>query len=323
MTQTSKNTTTKKTNMPKKNKILYFPKNKEKNFLTKNKTQQKKSLTKSTQKKPNLTGEKKLEEILRRNNIKFERDKKLVLLKDTKKYRVPDFFLPEYKLVIEYFGSWYNKSKAIEKKERARFMEKVGAYNESGVSSLLLYPEDLDRAEEIILTEISKLEAVGKVKEIAKTIKTKEITEKHLHPIEREVIVRRKEVNIVYDRGKVLLLKNIIMALASISILLFLAQAIIGFVLFLQGNPLSNDLTFLNDILYLAFIAIIPIGIILSGLFAYMKRLSKGFIYVTIILILFYALILFLFGDPLNRAIVILLSILAIIPAEYYMVSSN
>ena len=59
--------------------------------------------------KAKLTGEKQIATILKELNVDFQDDKKLFLKKDTKKYRVPDFYLPKHDLVIEYFGSWNNK----------------------------------------------------------------------------------------------------------------------------------------------------------------------------------------------------------------------
>ncbi len=287
---------------------------------------------------PNLSGEKKIAEILKKNNIKYETKKKLILHKDSKKYRIPDFYLPDYKLAIEYFGSWHNeKSKKMEKKERARFMEKVGAYEESGIDCVYLYPQDLEKAEEKILKKIELIETHNKAGEIARHIVTKKVVE--TEKIEtREPIIIRKEKPIFGEETKKInyhssnseyevlnseLLKKLIVGLGITAVLLFLAQTIIGVILFVMGNPLTSELHFPNDIMFTLFAIIIPLSIILSGIYAYKKNLSKGFIYVAIILFIFYIITLFFFGDPLNRAIVLLVGMLAIIPAEYYMVTSN
>ncbi len=283
---------------------------------------------------PNLSGEKKIEEILKQNNIKFDRKKKLILSKDSKNYRMPDFYLEKYQMAIEYFGSWHNKeSKKIEQKERARFMEKVGAYEESGIDCLYLYPQDLIDAEKKILEKISKIELRTKAKEVAKLIPAKK-QDTHIRPTKttstKEIIKTETttyhthlEPNTLAETFDTQTLKKIILGIASISLLLFLFQAIIGTILFTQGNPLTSDLSGPNDLFYLIFVVLIPVGIILSGVYAYKKNLSKGFLYVSIIMFIFYIITLLLFGDPLNRAIVLLVSVLAIIPIEHYMLTSN
>jgi hypothetical protein len=278
---------------------------------------------------PNLSGEKKIAELLTKNKIKFDRKKKLVLQKDSKKYRMPDFYLEKYQVAIEYFGSWHHKdSKKIEQKERARFMEKVGAYEESGIDCLYLYPEDLANAEQKILEKLGKAELRNKASEIAKLIPTKQTT--HIRPTKTTTVVtettdyhKHLEKTSSADVFNPIFLKKLVLGIASVSLVLFLFQFIIGTMLFIQGNPLTSDLFGPNDLFYLIFIVLIPIGIILSGVYAYKKNLSKGFIYVSIIMIVFYTALLIFFGDPLNRAIILLASVLAIIPIEHYMLTSN
>ncbi|MFA5763647.1 MAG: hypothetical protein WC915_02455 [archaeon] len=283
---------------------------------------------------PNLSGEKKIEEILKQNNIKFDRKKKLILSKDSKKYRMPDFYLEKYQMAIEYFGSWHHEeSKKIEQKERARFMEKVGAYEESGIDCLYLYPEDLINAEEKIIEKINKIELRTKASEIAKLVPLKKM-DNHIRPTKTTITTEtiqtetstyhtHLEPNPLAETFDTTTLKKIILGIASISLVLFLFQVIIGVVLFTQGNPLASELFGPNDLFYLIFIILIPVSIILSGIYAYKKNLSKGFIYVSVIMLVFYILTLMFFGNPLDRAIVLLVSVIAIIPIEHYMLTSN
>lgn len=93
--------------------------------------------------------------------------------------------------------------------------------------------------------------------------------------------------------------------------------------MFILGNPLSNDLHLANDFFYGVFIIFVPLSIILSGVYAYKNKLSKGFIYVSLIILAFFLMILWFFGDPLTRIIVLLVGIIATIPSEYYMITTN
>ncbi len=286
----------------------------------------------------NIDGEKQIEKILKELNLQYDRKKKIFLSKDAKNFRVPDFYLEKYNLIIEYFGSWNNKkNKAMEKRERARFMEKAGAYEESGINCLYIYPGDLIRAKELIQKKIAEINGKRKAKEIAESISVKRNTEVKLLPkpvttkttttttfTEHKVLVkphtnhRKENESFDYD-----LLGRIILVLDGIIVLLFLALGAISGTLFAQGNPLSSELHGMFDLLYGLFIIIVPISIILSAVFAYKKRLAHGFIYVSIILIVFYIALLLIFNDPLQRIIIILISTIAIVPSEYFMITSN
>jgi hypothetical protein len=100
----------------------------------------------------NKSGEKLIEVILDKHKIRYDRRKKMKLKKDTKNYRIPDFYLPDYDMVIEFFGSWLTpENKKFEERERKRFMEKVGAYHQSKIHTLYLYPTQLIDAEKLIV----------------------------------------------------------------------------------------------------------------------------------------------------------------------------
>ncbi|MDD4251254.1 MAG: hypothetical protein PHX27_03625 [Candidatus ainarchaeum sp.] len=278
-----------------------------------------------------INGEKEIEKILTELKVKFDRKKKLKnLKKDTKKFRVPDFYLEEYSLVIEYFGGWDNKkNKALEKRERARFMEKVGAYEESGVNCVYLYPEDLPVLKEKILKKINSIKESRKAKEISKTITTKKeiIINEKVKPIEKKPIIVKdnptnpfikKEIN----KNKPLF-KKIIIGLDLIALLLLLFMIIITILILLEGNPLISDLYPILDFLFFTFTGVIILSIIFSALFALEKNISKGFIYVSIILIAFFLILLWFFGDPLTKIIIIMIGAIVIIPGQYYLINTN
>jgi hypothetical protein len=105
----------------------------------------------------NTIGEKEIEKILKQHAIKYTRKKKLTLKKDSRKFRIPDFYIADKKLAIEYFGSWnITDNKELEKRERKRFMEKVGAYNTNGINCVYIYPSELVQAENIILNAVKE-----------------------------------------------------------------------------------------------------------------------------------------------------------------------
>jgi Fe2+ transport system protein B len=287
--------------------------------------------------KKNKSGEAVIEEILKELKIKYDRRKKLVLRKDTKNYRIPDFYLQKYNLAIEYFGSWNNsKNKAMEMRERKRFMEKVGAYESSSINCVYLYPDELIHAKKIIKRKIDEIENPSEEDVIAQSvvIKPKKTTikkmvkeEKIIFPekkhkikgLEENEIITKKEFHHEEAEGvKKFLLYNVY----AIG-LLFLSMLLISFGLFLIGNPLDNPLNQIYEVAYVLFILSGISSIILSTIFAINKNLSKGFVIVGVILLAFYLITLFSFGDPFTRIIIILVTALAIAPSEYYMVTSN
>lgn len=109
--------------------------------------------------KLNKKGEEEIAKLLLEHKILFSRNVKLFLKGDEKKYRVPDFYLHKYNLVIEYFGSWdYSKSIVFKKKERQRFLKKINAYAINHINCIFIYPNELDSSEEIILSAIKEIE---------------------------------------------------------------------------------------------------------------------------------------------------------------------
>jgi hypothetical protein len=290
--------------------------------------------------KGNIAGEKFIETVLEELKIRFDRKKRLYnLKKDVKKYRIPDFYLEKYNLAIEYFGSWNNKNnKKMEKRERARFMEKVGVYEHSGVNCVYIYPEQLGSAKKMIKDKIVNIKSKEKHVEIARTItmdKKKSITivkKTHIRPGREVTEIFDKPTRSVgplprrvthRNKGDVSLLRKTILFLTAIGILLFVFLLSIGSILLVQGNPLVSGLSEAYEIIYLVFLGVIILSIILSAIFALLKDLSIGFVFVAIILLAFFLATMFFFGDPFTQIINILVGILAVIPSEIYMVNAN
>jgi len=87
---------------------------------------------------PTSPGEELIEEYLDEKGLEFKREKKIKNLKeDYADYRVADFYLPRYKIYIEFFGRWNiekNKSKYRKKKE---------VYEKNKIPCVYLYPDNL------------------------------------------------------------------------------------------------------------------------------------------------------------------------------------
>jgi hypothetical protein len=69
--------------------------------------------------------------------IKYEPEKRIDGLKnDTKQYRTADFYLPRYKVYVEFFGLWNNNG-------NEKYKQKKEIYRLNNVPCVYLYPENL------------------------------------------------------------------------------------------------------------------------------------------------------------------------------------
>jgi len=78
-------------------------------------------------------------EYLNERRIKYHFQKKIENLKeDDKSFRVADFYLPKYKIYIEFFGLW----NATEE-NRQNYKKKKEIYKKNNIPCIYLYPENL------------------------------------------------------------------------------------------------------------------------------------------------------------------------------------
>jgi hypothetical protein len=71
------------------------------------------------------------------SGIKFETEKKIEGLKnDSKKYRIADFYLPKYKVYVEFFGLWNNAG-------NEEYRQKKDVYWKNNIPCIYIYPENL------------------------------------------------------------------------------------------------------------------------------------------------------------------------------------
>ena len=82
-------------------------------------------------------GEQYVEDFFQSFGIEYECQKKIVgLKKDTKFYRVADFYLPKFKVYVEFYGLWNNSG-------NQDYSEKKEVYKHNGIPCVYLYPENL------------------------------------------------------------------------------------------------------------------------------------------------------------------------------------
>jgi len=299
----------------------------------------------------NKSGEKLIESILDAHHIRYNRKKKMKLDKDTKQFRIPDFYLQDYDLVIEFFGSWLvPENKKFEERERKRFMEKVGAYHQSGVHTLYLYPTQLKDAEKLILKatkQISNLpvkyrtalywnipwmkekkieKPLGsdfkkeKTEKITKEIKNTTIQNKveiiQEHPKEHKIIVG----DFSQDRNDFNGKKHVNNTFANI--LLFITGAVI-FLFIIHGIIVITNMTALINPAFELFLFLTAILIVLSALYAIQRNIFHGFIIVGIILTILILIGILILGNNVWNLVLTIIIILAVVPTEYYMINAN
>jgi hypothetical protein len=83
-------------------------------------------------------GEKIIEYFLENENIKYKKQVKIPNLKgDYADYRVADFFIPKYKVYLEFLGEWNNHE------SRDKYKKKKELYKNSHIPCIYIYPDNL------------------------------------------------------------------------------------------------------------------------------------------------------------------------------------
>jgi hypothetical protein len=295
----------------------------------------------------NKSGEKLIESILDKHKIRYDRKKRMKLKKDTKKFRIPDFYLQDYNLVIEFFGSWIVPgNKKFEKREQKRFMEKVGVYHHNKMHTLYLYPTDLRDAEKLIVKatkQISNLPAIYRAplywnipwmkekkiqKPKAEDFETKETTKKV--KIEEKVIEETTKVTHITPNHKVLVreapindFKDPVLINNTFSnILLFLTGFVILLFLIHAATVLTNALELIEPAFGL-FLFVTGVLVVLSAIYALQRNIFHGFIIVAIVFVILALIGILMLGNNVWGLVTTIIIILAIVPTEYYMITTN
>ncbi|MBT4870915.1 MAG: hypothetical protein HON47_05045 [Candidatus Diapherotrites archaeon] len=295
----------------------------------------------------NKSGEKLIESILDKHKIRYDRKKRMKLKKDTKKFRIPDFYLQDYNLAIEFFGSWIVPgNKKFEKREQKRFMEKVGVYHHNKMHTLYLYPTDLRDAEKLIVKatkQISNLPAIYRAplywnipwmkekkiqKPKAEDFETKETTKKV--KIEEKVIEETTKVTHITPNHKVLVreapindFKDPVLINNTFSnILLFLTGFVILLFLIHAATVLTNALELIEPAFGL-FLFVTGVLVVLSAIYALQRNIFHGFIIVAIVFVILALIGILMLGNNVWGLVTTIIIILAIVPTEYYMITTN
>ena len=83
-------------------------------------------------------GEDLIADFLEEKSIEFERYKKINgLNNDDKTFREADFYLPKYKVYIEFLGQWNNPN------QQNRYREKMKVYYKNKIPCIYLWPDNL------------------------------------------------------------------------------------------------------------------------------------------------------------------------------------
>jgi len=97
-------------------------------------------------------GEEVIKEFLDEEDIRYEFQKIVKDLKgDKKEFRIADFFLPKYKVYLEFFGNWNTSDK-----QKERYREKKRIFKENKIPCVYLYPENLGILDRILRRRIKK-----------------------------------------------------------------------------------------------------------------------------------------------------------------------
>jgi hypothetical protein len=89
--------------------------------------------------KKSTEGEEIIEFFLEDQNIKYQREVEIKSLQnDSRKYRKADFYLPKFKVYIEFLGRWN-----ISPEAKNEYKEKKDAYLKNNIPCIYIYPENL------------------------------------------------------------------------------------------------------------------------------------------------------------------------------------
>jgi len=283
--------------------------------------------------KENTSGEILIEGILKKNKILYDSKKRLLdLKKDPKKYRIPDFYLPKYDLCIEYFGSWDLRIGGFQKKERARFLEKIAVYEINKVKCVYLYPNTLKYAEQIILAMIKNISEKGtREKAIVKKEEELKVRESALKMLENAI--KRKLYSKPHEpRTGDSLLRHIIFSFAGSMVTLFLL--LIGIYLAVRFSEsfginysVLMGLLDLFRTIFIFFLIVTALSLIASFVYARDRFIIKGLLFIFFIaaflLVVLSIINVLLNGGFLGGLFLAFASTMLMCPVETYMAWSN
>lgn len=134
------------------------------------------------------------------------------LKNDTKRYRIVDFYLPEYDVYIEHQGNWNSGEE-----HRKRYGHKYYVYKENNMDCVFVFPNNLNNISNIIREKIKKIENKRRINENTEDEMTEESRQdgSHRSPIFAIILL---------ILGIITLGKGIGIILIAISIYLFVRR---------------------------------------------------------------------------------------------------
>ncbi|MEZ4087124.1 MAG: hypothetical protein R3B71_02175 [Candidatus Gracilibacteria bacterium] len=83
-------------------------------------------------------GEKIVEFFLQDEGLKFKKQVEIAKLQgDFADYRIADFYLPQYRVYVEFLGKW-NSSEG-----KSKYLQKMDIYKKNGIPCVYIYPDNL------------------------------------------------------------------------------------------------------------------------------------------------------------------------------------
>lgn len=123
---------------------------------------------------PLSEGEIIIAEFFKENGIRFKSQYKISKLKhDFSSYRIADFYIPKYKMYVEFLGKWN-----CSEDERKRYREKMKAYAQNNIPCVYLYPDNLGPIEQIF--------NIRMIKELKRNNSYRELFKYRLHLLKED-----------------------------------------------------------------------------------------------------------------------------------------
>ena len=95
-------------------------------------------------------GEETIKEFFEEEGIRYEFQRKIKLKDDRFENRIADFYLPQYKVYIEFLGQWNNQQ------DKERYKEKMRAYERNNVPCAYIFPDNLGILKTIFKRRLKK-----------------------------------------------------------------------------------------------------------------------------------------------------------------------
>lgn len=112
-------------------------------------------------------GEHKIVRFFEGQDIKYlYREKKIDLSKDAQQYILLDFYLPDFKLYVDFLSGWEDP------KQRPRLLGRIDRCTRHGIPCVFVYPKDLDHLDAVLPKKLAELNAIQRNRQQQKKANT-------------------------------------------------------------------------------------------------------------------------------------------------------